>query len=156
MLKFFSNTMVSCVWNTCWKNNKILYNRYVDDILMLINNNKVAEDNTLNRMNNVLEILMKNRKHWVPYVVFQIYSWLETKNKFQIDIRRISIKNTIHVTFNHLMEHEIIAYRLLINRVYRLSLILVPERKSLELNTAKHLQQRNWLHIKLSRTQTPE
>jgi len=41
---------------------------------MLINNNKVAEDNTLNRMNNVLEILMKNRKHWVPYVVFQIYS----------------------------------------------------------------------------------
>jgi hypothetical protein len=53
------------------ENNKILYNsRYVDDILMLINHNKVAEDYILNTMNNVLEIQMNNRKRCVPYFVF--------------------------------------------------------------------------------------
>ena len=53
------------------ENNKILYNnRYVDDIVMLINHNKVAEDHMLNTMNNVLEIQMNNRKHWFPYFVF--------------------------------------------------------------------------------------
>jgi len=66
---------------------------------------------------------------------------IRNENKFEIDIRRTDIKNTIHVTFNHLMEHEIIAYRLLINRVYRLPLI--PERKSFELNTVKQLPHRN-------------
>jgi hypothetical protein len=49
------------------ENNKILYNsRYVVDILMLINHNKVTEDHILNTMNNVLEIQMNNRSQWVP------------------------------------------------------------------------------------------
>jgi len=48
---------------------------------------------------------------------------------------------TTHVKFNHLMEHTLAAYRLLINRVYRLTLI--PKRKPLELNTVKQLAQRN-------------
>jgi hypothetical protein len=53
------------------ENNKMLYNnRYVDDILMLMNYNRVAEDHILNTMNNALEIQMNNRKHWVSYFVF--------------------------------------------------------------------------------------
>jgi hypothetical protein len=54
------------------ENNTILYNNtYDDDILMLINHNKVAEDHILNTMNNVLEIQMNNRKHWVQCFVFR-------------------------------------------------------------------------------------
>jgi hypothetical protein len=53
------------------ENNKILYNnRCVDDILMLSNHNKVAEDHILNTMNNVHEIQTNNRKHWVQHFVF--------------------------------------------------------------------------------------
>jgi hypothetical protein len=47
--------------------------------------------------------------------------------------------------FNHLMEHKIVAYSLLINGIYRLPLTL--KRKSVELNTVNQLAQLNGFPI---------
>ena len=118
------------------------YKRYVDDIIILYNNNRIQKEQILQGIKhidkNLSFKLTTEHKNSINFLVMTVD---RKENKLEIGIYRkeTSTDTTIHYTSNHPIEQKMAAFRYYINRL--LTLPLTQEGKNKEwaeiLNMAK-------------------
>jgi hypothetical protein len=96
------------------------YRRYVDDIIIIFDENKINEDAITNYMNNKhkhLEFkLTAEEGNSISYLDLSIH---RDNHNLQIGIYRkpMQMDTTIHFTSNHPLKHTLAAYNFYINRM---------------------------------------
>ena len=97
----------------------IYYRRYVDDILIIFNNDIITAEDILQQFNNIDKNLTftmtEENNNRISFLDLDI---IRTPNKIELGIYRKDTNTdiTIHNTSNHPHEHKIAAYRFYVNR----------------------------------------
>ena len=100
-------------------NEVIYYKRYVDDIIIIFNQNKIEEESITRYMNNIhkhLEFkLTEEENKTINYL--DLYIHRNNNNNVQIGIYRkpTQTDTTIHFTSNHPLQHKLTACVFYIN-----------------------------------------
>jgi hypothetical protein len=108
------------VKNILDSNKIIFYNRYVDYIIIIYDNNHTNANDIENYMNTI----HKDLKFKATDEIDKIISFLDlqitrNQNKLTIDIYRkpTTTDTTIHYKFNHPLKHKMSPYRYMLNRL---------------------------------------
>jgi hypothetical protein len=106
---------------------RIYYKRYVDDILITYDLNKINEHEILNEVNNIdkhLQFKLTSEEHnSINYLDLMIY---QNNTNLEIGIFRkpTSTDTTIHFRSNHPLEHKLAAFNYYINRMITLPITI--------------------------------
>jgi hypothetical protein len=121
----------------------LYYIRYVDDVLIIFNHNKITEEEILYKVNEIhrnleFKIMLKN-DNLIHFLDLKI---IRNKHNIDIDIyRKPSTSNvTIHFNPNHLHEHKLATYWFLLHRLHTLPL---SDSKKTEMDSITHIAQSN-------------
>jgi hypothetical protein len=112
------------------KNNIIFYTRYVDDILIIYDTNKISPETISDHINCIHPALKLTPTHEHNTINFLRLTIIKHPSKIEIDIYRKPTTYAINDTSNHPTEHKMAAYRYMINRM--LTLPLTAERRNNE------------------------
>jgi hypothetical protein len=140
-LQYYEQSIVK----NCLENNKIMfYNRCVDDILIIYDNNRINTEEINKYMNNIhnhMEFKMTDEENCtVSFLDLQIK---RTQNQLLINIyqKPTTTATTVYYNSNHPMEHKLAAYRFLLNRLHQL--LLTQENKKQEMNIIYQIAKMN-------------
>jgi hypothetical protein len=126
--------------------NTVFYTRYVDDMLIIYNTERISFETIHNYMNKIHHNLEFTPTHeHNNSISFLDLLTIRQPSKIETDIYRkpTTTDITINFTSNHPAEHKVAAYRYLINRMLSLSLSL-----SLSLtHTRTHTHTTEWQKI---------
>ena len=158
-LQYFEETILKH-----WMETKeiIYYKRYVDDIIIIINQDVIKEETVLAHMNNVHkhpEFKMRDGvNNTTNYLDLHIH---RNHDSIQLGIYRkpTQTDTTIHYTSTHPLQHKLAAYTFYMNRL--LSILIIEQEKQHEWNTICTMAKNNvsplrLIHIlkhKISKTQ---
>ena len=98
----------------------IYYKRYVDDIVIIFNHNKITEDSNTKHINNIhkfLEFKQTEEEHnTINYLDLHIH---RNDNSIELGIYRkpTQLDITIHFISSHPLQHKLAAYSLYIYRL---------------------------------------
>jgi hypothetical protein len=121
-----------------WLDSKqiLYYKRYVDDILIIYNQNKTNEQDISNHANNIDKHLQfklsTEENNLINYIDFSIY---RNNSNIELGIHRnpTSTDTTIHFSSNHPYEHKVAAFNYYVNRM--LTLPITKQSKQQEWKT---------------------
>ena len=128
----------------------IYYKRYVDDIIIIINQDLIKEETVLAHMNNIhkhLEFKMTEEvNNTTNYLDLHIH---RNHDNTQLGIYRKATQTdaTIHYTSNHPMQHKLAAYTSYINRL--LSIRIMEQEKQHEWNPICTMAKNNGFPLRL-------
>ena len=107
-----------------WLDSKqiIYYRRYVDDILIIYNQNKTNEQGILNHANDIykhLQFKLSTEENFINYLDLSIY---RNNSNIELGIHRkpTNTDTTIHFSSNHPYEHKLAAFNYYIKRMLTL------------------------------------
>jgi hypothetical protein len=125
-------------------NNIYLYNRYVDDILIIYDHSRTNTNEISEFMNNIHPALQfKPTTETKRPLNFLDLTITRQTNKLTLNIYRkpTTTDTTIHCNSNHPTEHKTAAYRFLLNRAHQLP--LTQDQREKELNTIYQIAKNN-------------
>ena len=125
-------------------NNIVFYIRYVDDILIIYDTEKVSPEAINDHINSIHPALKFTPTHeHNNRINFLDLTIIRHPSKIEIDIYRkpTTTDTTINYTSNHPTEHKMAAYRYMVNRM--LTLPLTTERKNNEWQTILRIANNN-------------
>lgn len=125
-------------------NNIYLYNRYVDDILIIYDHSRTNTNEISEFMNNIHPALhFKPTTETKRSVNFLDLTITRQTNKLTLNIYRTptTTDTTIHCNSNHPTEHKTAAYRFLLNRAHQLP--ITQEQREKELDLIYHIAKNN-------------
>ena len=125
------------------------YRRYIDDIIILFDQNKNCEDSVTNYMNNInkyLEFkLTEEENNNINYLDLSIH---RNNNNLQGIYRKpTQTDTTIHFTSSHPLEHKIAAYNFYINRM--LTIPITEQARQQEWNTIHTIARNNGFPLQI-------
>ena len=134
-IQHYENTYIKHILDT---KNIRYYTRYIDDILIIYDRNRITHESITQRINKIYKDIEFNPTHktnnTINFLNLQI-----TRNTQNLEIsiyrKPTTTDTTIHSTSNHPMEHKTAAYRYCLSRIH--SLPLNPDKKQKEWNTTQ-------------------
>ena len=144
-IQHYENTYIKQVFDIQYLQ---YYTRYVNDILIIYDNNKITHECITQQINQIHNNIKFNptyeTNNTINFLDLQI---LRNAQNLKISIYRkpSTTDTTIHHTSNHPMEHKTAAYRYYLSRMY--SLPFIPNDRQTEWNIIQTIAKNNGFSV---------